>query len=110
MSVGFRRLEAASDRVVFRLVFLREWSQRGWGQKAPGRVRWAVVLRVRHQGETYLLNQEAQAPLCDDGPFALTHSSIFWALQIMGRVLAFLERDSLQDLETAADRYSYFPE
>lgn len=60
MPVAFWRLTADSDPVVFWLVFLKEWSQGGWVPKAPGRVRWAVVLRVWHQGETYLLNQEAQ--------------------------------------------------
>lgn len=69
-------LEAASDYVVFRFVFLREWSQGAWVQKVPGTVRWLVVLRVQHQGETYLLNQEAQTPLCDS-PFVLGPFSIF---------------------------------
>lgn len=61
------------------------------------------MLRVWPPGETYLLNQEAQTPRCDVGPFVPRPFSIFWALQIMGRVLAFLlkevlEKDSLKDL------------
>lgn len=39
MPVAFWRLAAASDPVVFWLVFLKEWSLGGWVPKAPGRVR-----------------------------------------------------------------------